>query len=201
MKWIRRGVAALAALLAVVLVYSVLTAVDSTRPVGFQTMQARAANGQAFGIAVWYPSDSAARPTTLLGTRLMKVAADGEVSGQNLPLIVFSHGNGGGPGSHADLAMALAAAGYVVAAPMHTGDNYAGQSLAASATLFAGRVQELRATVDHLLSAWPGHTHINSSQVGAFGFSDAPTLAAWRHIVPSRRSSSVTCCASSAPAC
>jgi len=171
MKWIRRGLVALAALVAAVLVYSVLTALDSARPVGFHTMQAQAANGQVFGIAVWYPSDSPARPTTLLGTRLMKVAAGGEVSGQDLPLIVISHGNGGGPASHADLAMAVAAAGYVVAAPMHTGDNYADQSRAAAATLFAGRVQELRATVDHLLSQWPGHTQINPQQVGAFGFS------------------------------
>lgn len=171
MKWIRLGLAALAALVLAAVVYSVLTALDSARPVGFQTTRAKAAHGPAFGLAVWYPSNSRAWPTTLLGTRLMKVAADGTVSGRGLPLIVLSHGNGGGPASHADLAMALAAEGYVVAAPMHTGDNYADQSGAAAATLFAGRVHELRATVDYLLTQWESHAHIDPQQVGAFGFS------------------------------
>lgn len=171
MKWIRRGLAALALLLLAVVGYAVLTALDSSRPVGFQTMKATAANGRAFGLAVWYPSTSSARPTTLLGTRLMKVAPEGQVAGEGLPLIVLSHGNGGGPASHADLAMALADAGYVVAAPMHAGDNYADQSGAAAATLFAGRVQELRASVDHLLTQWPDHARIDPQKVGAFGFS------------------------------
>ncbi|MCK7495223.1 MAG: hypothetical protein MZW92_32090 [Comamonadaceae bacterium] len=60
----------------------------------------------------------------------MEVARNAPVAGGGLPLVVVSHGNGGGPQSHADLALALASAGYVVAAPMHTGDNFFDQSAA-----------------------------------------------------------------------
>jgi predicted dienelactone hydrolase len=101
----------------------------------------------------------------------MDVAANGPISGRDLPLVVISHGNGGGLGSHADLALALAAAGYVVAAPMHPGDNYADQNVVGSVSWLSGRNQQLRATVDYLLNDWQGHDRIDPQRVGAFGFS------------------------------
>jgi predicted dienelactone hydrolase len=101
----------------------------------------------------------------------MDVAANGPVSGDDLPLVVISHGNGGGLGSHADLALALADAGYVVAAPMHAGDNHADQSAVGSLSWLSGRNQQLHATVDYMLSTWPGHDRIDPERVGAFGFS------------------------------
>jgi predicted dienelactone hydrolase len=39
-------------------------------------------------------------------------------------LIVISHGSGGSPWVHVDLARVLVARGYVVAIPQHEGDNY-----------------------------------------------------------------------------
>jgi predicted dienelactone hydrolase len=103
--------------------------------------------------------------------QLMDVASDGPVKGSQLPLILISHGNGGGPGSHADLAMALAAAGYVVAAPMHAGDNYLDQSGVATAGWLASRHRELRQTTDYVLDAWASHGQIDAKRVGAYGFS------------------------------
>jgi len=102
---------------------------------------------------------------------MMSVAPDAAVSGKNRPLVVISHGNMGGPGSHADLALYLANAGYIVAAPMHTGDNYADQSAAGSVNLFSGRNQEVRATLDFMLKQWHGHASINPQRIGAFGLS------------------------------
>jgi predicted dienelactone hydrolase len=84
---------------------------------------------------------------------------------------VISHGNGGGPASHADLALALANAGYIVVAPMHVGDNYADQSGVGSASWLSGRTQEVRATLDYMLNHWQGHDRINPARIGAFGFS------------------------------
>ena len=43
------------------------------------------------------------------------------VGGAGLPLVVMSHGNGGVFDGHLDTASALAEAGFVVAAPTHTG--------------------------------------------------------------------------------
>ena len=107
----------------------------------------------------------------MLGPVLMTVAQDAPISGRDLPLVVISHGNGGAPGSHADLALALANAGYVVAAPMHTGDNYSDQSAVGSESFFNERTRQLRATVDHMLKNWQGHDFINPERIGAFGFS------------------------------
>ncbi len=171
MKWIVRVLIAIVILVCGVAGYAMLTALSTEQPVGFEIAQATAKDGHSFAVGVWYPTQVRPRPTTMLGVVMMNVAPDAPVSGYDLPLVVISHGNGGGPASHADLALALANAGYVVAAPMHTGDNYADQSAAGSASLFNGRTQELHATVDHLLKNWQGRDRINQERIGAFGFS------------------------------
>jgi predicted dienelactone hydrolase len=56
------------------------------------------------------------------------VAPLAAVAGRDLPLVVLSHGGGGGYDSHYDTALALAHAGFVVAAVSHQGDTYNDQS-------------------------------------------------------------------------
>lgn len=171
MKWIRRIVVVLAVLVCALGVALFSTALRSDRPVGFQIVQANDTNGQAFNIGVWYPTEARTWPTTWLGLGMMDVARDAPVSGRGLPLVVFSHGNAGGPGSHADLALALSSAGHIVAAPMHPGDNYADQGGAGTVGWLGGRNRQLRATVDYLLETWPGRAHLDPERIGAFGFS------------------------------
>ena len=170
MKWIRRIFIAMIILVCGLAGVVFLTALKSVRPVGFQGVQATDTDGKPFVVGVWYPTQARPWPM-MLGPVLMNVAQDAPVSGRDLPLVVISHGNGGGPGSHADLALALANAGYVVAAPMHTGDNYADQSAAGSVSLFSERTRQLHATVDYMLKNWQGHDRINPERIGAFGFS------------------------------
>jgi predicted dienelactone hydrolase len=170
-KWIRRILAAIVVLGLALAAVVFSTALRTPHPVGFQVARAMDSDGRPFPVAVWYPTEAQPWPTTLLGAMLMDVANNGPVSGRNLPLIVISHGNGGGPASHADLAMALADAGYVVAAPMHLGDNYGDQGAVGSASLFSGRNRQLRLTIDHMLQKWPGHDRIDPARIGAFGFS------------------------------
>ncbi|MES2296597.1 MAG: dienelactone hydrolase [Pseudomonadota bacterium] len=172
MRWLRRAGFALIVLVCGVAAAAWATALRAQRPVGFELVRALDAQGQDFAVGVWYPTRARTWPTTLLGVALMDVARDAPVDGQHLPLVLISHGNAGGPGSHADLAMALAAAGYVVAAPMHGGDNYADQSGAASASFMMNvRPAQLRATLDHMLERWPERQRIDRERVGAFGLS------------------------------
>ncbi len=171
MKWILRGLIVLAVLLCGLAVALYATALRTEHPVGFQLTRGTDSDGKPFGIGVWYPTSARTRPTTLLGVLLMDVAPDGPVAGSHLPLVVISHGNGGGPGSHADLAMALANAGYIVAAPMHPGDNYADQSAIGSVTFFNRRNHQLVAAIDAVLNGWAGRDHIDPQRIGAFGFS------------------------------
>lgn len=171
MRWFRRACIVVFALVCGLGGTLVWTALRSEKPVGFQIAQATDTNGQAFAVGIWYPTQARPWPTSWLGLRMMDVARDASISGHGLPLVVISHGNAGGPGSHADLALALANAGYIVAAPMHIGDNYADQSAAGTVPWLSGRSRQLHTTVDYMLKNWPGRQHINPERVGAFGFS------------------------------
>ncbi len=171
MKWIVRLFAFLVVVVAAIALYAVASARGSENPVGFEAVRTTAPDGRPMALGIWYPTSGSPRPTTLLGATLLKVAAAGPVLGNALPLVVISHGNGGGVSSHVDLAMDLASSGYVVAAPMHPGDNFADQSAAGSPTLFSDRARQLRASIDYMLEHWQGHDRIDAKRVGAFGLS------------------------------
>ena len=135
--------------------------------VGFQRLEMPDPAGPPVEVGVWYPTNAAASPQPLeLFTQT--VAKDGPVAGEHLPLVVFSHGNGGSLGGHYDTALALARAGFVVAALTHTGDNYKDTS---RATDMANRPRQLHVLIDYMLKDWPAHERLDPNRVGAFGFS------------------------------
>ncbi|HEY2464573.1 MAG TPA: hypothetical protein VGI32_10970 [Steroidobacteraceae bacterium] len=74
-------------------------------------------------VTLYYPSTDAERPLKR-GRLVLNLAADGVPVAGNGRLIVISHGSGGSPWVHADLARTLAEAGFVVAMPEHHADNY-----------------------------------------------------------------------------
>lgn len=170
MKWFKRIAAALALVLVVLVVALVAGARRVDHPVGMQMARVETSDGPV-AVALWYPTSARPWPTTFVAGQLLEVAKDGPVKGEGLPLVVLSHGNGGSALGHADLAMALADAGYVVMAPTHAGDNFADPSRQASPALFSQRARQLRATVDFALDGWSGAPSIDANRVGAFGFS------------------------------
>ncbi len=171
MNWLYLVFTLLIILVSSVVGIAFITALRTEHPVGFQVGFTTSSNGPRFPIGILYPTQGQPRPTTLLGPILLNVARDAPVIGGNLPLVVFSHGNGGGIQSHADLALALANAGYIVAIPQHTGDNYSDQSAFGTKSWLSQRSDEYRATIDYMLNDWPGHEQIDATRVGAFGFS------------------------------
>jgi predicted dienelactone hydrolase len=70
------------------------------------------------------------------------------VSGHSLPLVVISHGVQGSLASHYDTAIALAQAGFTVAAVTHTGDNGQDQSYVGNRIDLTNRPAEMRRLVD-----------------------------------------------------
>jgi predicted dienelactone hydrolase len=74
-------------------------------------------------VTVYYPSDAQAQPVTR-GPFTLNVALQGAPVRGNGRLIVISHGSGGSPSVHSDLARTLVEQGFVVAMPEHSGDNY-----------------------------------------------------------------------------
>jgi predicted dienelactone hydrolase len=73
-------------------------------------------------VTVFYPTAAQDKPVQR-GPFTLNVAERGEPTRGNGRLVVISHGSGGNPWVHSDLARALVEAGYVVAMPQHRGDN------------------------------------------------------------------------------
>lgn len=73
-------------------------------------------------VTLFYPA-AAAEQAVQHGPLTLRLAVDAPPQRGNGRLIVISHGSGGSPWVHADLARALVDAGFVVALPQHRGDN------------------------------------------------------------------------------
>src|SRR5882762_4287815 len=74
-------------------------------------------------VTIFYPSSSEAQPLKR-GPFTLQFASQGAPVRGNGRLVVVSHGSGGSPWVHSDLARALVESGFVVAIPEHRGDNY-----------------------------------------------------------------------------
>lgn len=162
-------VAVIALLIVALLTASYFNALSPAKPVGFQVVVVSDDAQQPLQIGIWYPT-SATPSARWMGTGFMQVASNGAVAPNRHPLIVLSHGTGGGIASHVDLALALAAAGNIVVAPMHA-DNYLEPSRVGGPAYIYGRVRQLRTAVDYMLSSWPDKAQINATEIGAYGFS------------------------------
>lgn len=124
-----------------------------------------AADGTEIGI--WYPASGT--PThQRLGLFAQDVVTDSAAPRGRHPLIVISHGTGGDFSGHVDTAVALARAGFIVAALTHPGDNWRDNS---RATFIEDRPKALSGLITYMLTAWPGHAGIDPKRIGAFGFS------------------------------
>ena len=134
---------------------------------GYQHGLAADPDGKPLEISVWDPSPSRVQPVTM-GPTTMNVAMNGVAQGKALPLVVISHGHASSSLSHYDTAIALADAGFVVAAVSHAGDNYADQSRSADVM---DRPRQISRVIDHMLSAWQGHALIDPTRVGMYGYS------------------------------
>ena len=84
-------------------------------------------------VTVFYPSDAAAKPYRR-GPFTVDLAAQAAPRKGNGRLVVISHGSGGSAWTYTDLARTLVEAGFVVAAPLHTGDNFSDMSLVGPAS-------------------------------------------------------------------
>ncbi|MDP4076679.1 dienelactone hydrolase [Acidovorax sp. A1169] len=73
-------------------------------------------------VTVYYPSSATDQPLQR-GPFTLQAAWKGAPVAGNGRLVVISHGSGGNPWVHSDLARGLVGAGFVVAMPEHAGDN------------------------------------------------------------------------------
>ena len=137
-------------------------------PVGFEAVRVPNGSEPPLLAGVWYPT-SAEPQDVPLENFTQRVAPSGPVEGRALPLIVISHGGGGSYAGHYDTAIALARAGFMVAAVSHAGDTYDDQS---KVLMLWRRPAQLSRLIDFMLQDWRGHSAIDPQRIGAFGFSN-----------------------------
>lgn len=130
---------------------------------------------------IWYPAVASVRedtvyagppdaPLFIAGT----AAHDGELSSAQAryPLVLLSHGTGGAALQMMWLGRHLAAHGYIVAAVNHHGNTAAEEEYTPQGfALWWERTQDLSATLDRLLADPAFGSRIDTSRIGAAGFS------------------------------
>lgn len=163
------GIAALTLVVAIA-----ATAVRPARTIGMQQVLAADAGHPPIQVTLLYPSSDKPR-WTWFGMAAAMLAPDGAVDGTGQPLVVISEGTAGTSMSHLDTALALAEAGYVVAAPLHTGDNFRDDTNVGTSDWMVDRARHIARVNDHLLGEWPGRTQLDPGKVGLFGFSAGGT--------------------------
>jgi predicted dienelactone hydrolase len=75
-------------------------------------------------VTVFYPTTAQAAPLERGPFRFEQLAWQGPPQRGNGRLVVLSHGSGGSPWVHVDLAHKFVEAGFIVAIPEHAGDNF-----------------------------------------------------------------------------
>ena len=134
--------------------------------VGLTTIAGKGDDGP---VTVFYPTQSAARPVTRGPFKLL-VAEDAAPARGNGRLVVISHGSGGAPWVHSDLAIMLVDAGFVVALPEHVGDNYHDLSLVGPRS-WKRRPVEVSDAIDVVAADARFKPWLDTSKVGMFGMS------------------------------
>ena len=134
--------------------------------VGLTTIPGKGDDGP---VTVFYPTHAAAQPVTR-GPFKLVVAENAEPARGNGRLVVISHGSGGAPWVHSDLAIVLVDAGFVVALPEHVGDNYHDLSLVGPAS-WKRRPVEVSDAIDVVAADARFKPLVDVSKVGMFGMS------------------------------
>ena len=153
-----------------------LSANRPVHPLGVQQMLVADSGHPPIAVTIIYPTNHA---TSLvwLGTGFAHLARNAAITGGRHPLVVISHGTGASSTSHFDTAIALAEAGYVVAAPLHNGDNFRDMSEVGTSEWFIDRARQVVRVNDFMLDHWKNRDHLDPKRLGLFGFSAGGTTA------------------------
>jgi predicted dienelactone hydrolase len=157
--------------LSVILATALIFAGGGARAAGFQFLDIPAGGGGAeIRGGVWSPCEAAPGVVTV-GPFELPATRNCPIRGENLPLVVISHGRGGSFLGHHDLAETLADAGFVIVAINHPGDNALDLSNFNEPSIYVSRPNDIRRTLDFVLDRSPLKASVDPQAIGFFGFS------------------------------
>jgi len=120
-------------------------------------------------VTLFYPAQGDAQAVRS-GPFAIQAVRDGNPVRGNGRLVMLSHGSGGSPWVHTDLAYALVEAGFVVAAPEHRGDNYKSRGDAGPVS-WQRRPAEISRAIDAVSGDARFTPLLATDKVGVYGMS------------------------------
>ncbi len=138
--------------------------------VGYSRMVTADPMGGEMQVSLWYPADHLGG-VVRVGPFSFQAVRDAEPADGRRGLVVISHGSAGSDLGHRNVAIALAQAGFVVAAPLHPRDNFRDRRGVGHSIVFEGRPRQVSAVVDALMSVPKWREHVDPKRIGVFGFS------------------------------
>lgn len=134
--------------------------------VGLTEIQGNDGDGD---VIVFYPTRAEA-VAVQRGPFTLQVANSSQPQAGNRKLIVISHGSGGVPWTHSDLALRLVRAGFIVAFPDHKGDNFQ-STREAGPVSWKRRPLEVSRAIDAVSKDPRFASILDFSKVGMYGMS------------------------------
>ncbi|QCP48843.1 dienelactone hydrolase [Trinickia violacea] len=124
-----------------------------------------------FDTVVFYPTYERevpwqAGPFTVEATRNVPPVPD-----NRFPVVLISHGRGGGPFSHRELATALARAGFIVVLPTHLGDASGYPRAPSQAQILIDRPRQAEAALNAVLADPRFSASADVGRIGMIGYS------------------------------
>ena len=126
--------------------------------------------GASIALRLLYPT-RAPEQLEAFGPFQLRLAWNAPIEGEELPLVVISHGTGGTPWTHRELAAQLARSGFVVALLQHPGNHRGDDSLGGKVANLQNRPRHVRLAIDAVLADELVSQHASQRGVAVVGHS------------------------------
>lgn len=125
----------------------------------------------AFDTMIWYPITGAEK-TWKAGPFTISATPNADmIQGERFPILLLSHGSGGTPMGHRQLAASLARDGFVVVAPMHLGDAAGRPRMEQQAGILMARPRQAQEALTAILADSRFAGVIDADRLGMIGYS------------------------------